>query len=122
VGDRGALDARGFLTLVGRENDMLISGGLNVYPQEIEAVIAAVPGVRAVAVLGLPDARWGQVVAAIVEGDVARDDAIKACRAHLPRAKWPRRWLKIAAMPRTTSGKVARATLTDMLAELPDLL
>ena len=121
VGDRGHLDAAGFLYLVGRENEMLISGGLNMYPQEIESVLASVPGVRAVAVIGIPDARWGQIVGAVVEGDRARADLLVACEGALPRTKWPRRWFTIAAMPRTTSGKIARAKLSEMLPTLEAL-
>ena len=121
VGDRGHLDAAGFLYLAGRENEMLISGGLNIYPQEIESVLAGVPGVTAVAVIGIADARWGQVVGAVVEGTCTQADLMAACERTLARAKLPRRWFRIADMPRTTSGKIARAKLTEMLPSLETL-
>jgi long-chain acyl-CoA synthetase len=121
VGDQGSLDARGFLVLAGRENEMLITGGFNVYPQEIEAVLDAVPGVTAAAVFGLPDARWGQIVVAVIEGEVPRSALIAACAVALPGYKRPRLWLKIAVMPRTASGKIARAQVLDMISGLQEL-
>lgn len=121
VGDRGHLDARGFLFLAGREGDMLISGGHNIYPAEIEQVLAAVPGVSGVAVLGVPDPRWGHRICAVVEGDVGHAALEAACLAALPRTKLPRDWRRAASLPRTSSGKIARARLFDMLPTLERL-
>lgn len=118
VGDRGRLDARGFLTLAGREGDMIISGGLNVYPQEVEAVLGAASGVSEVYVLGEPDERWGQVVTAVIAKHDASVSlaALKAqCAQHLPPHKHPRRWYVIDAFAHTASGKIDRA---DVLAKL----
>ncbi len=109
VGDRGSLDARGFLTLVGREGDMVISGGLNVYPQEVDAVLASAPGVAEAFVFGDDDERWGQIVTAVIAGEGADLAAIKKhCAAHLPSYKHPRRWYKIPAFAHTASGKIDR--------------
>jgi len=69
VGDLGRLDDDGYLYLTGRRHDLIISGGVNVYPAEVEAVLAAVPGLREVAVFGLPDEQWGQVVCAAYVAD-----------------------------------------------------
>ncbi len=121
VGDRGHLDAHGFLFLAGREGDMLISGGHNIYPAEIEQVLAAIPGVSGVAVLGVPDPRWGHRICAVIEGDVPRAALEAACLAALPRTKLPRDWRRAASLPRTSSGKIARARLFDMLPTLERL-
>jgi acyl-CoA synthetase (AMP-forming)/AMP-acid ligase II len=121
VGDRGHVDADGFLFLAGRENDMLISGGYNVYPAEIEAVLAAVPGVRAVAVVGVADARWGHRIVAVVAGDVRRTALETACAAALPPYKAPRDWRHAPMLPRTASGKIARAEVEAMLPSLEAL-
>ncbi len=110
VGDRGSLDARGFLTLVGREGDMIISGGLNVYPQEVDAVLANAPEVAEAFVLGEADERWGQVVTAVIAGETAELSALKKhCSEHLASYKHPRRWYKIPAFAHTASGKIDRA-------------
>jgi long-chain acyl-CoA synthetase len=116
VGDQGRMDERGFLTLVGRDGDMMITGGLNVYPSEVEAVIGSVEGVKAVVVTGQADERWGQVVTAIVGGDHIDLAAIKAaCAAHLPTAKHPRRWFKADDFAMTSSGKIDRAAAVSKL-------
>ena len=119
VGDRGSLDANGFLTLIGREGDMIISGGLNVYPSEVEAVLAGVPGVAEVWVTGQPDDRWGEVVTAVVSSTATAsfDMAVlkKACIEHLASHKHPRRWFVIDHFARTASGKIDRADATAKL-------
>lgn len=119
VGDRGSLDDRGFLTLVGREGDMIISGGLNVYPQEVEAALMTAPSISEVLVVGELDARWGQVVTAViapVSGAVPNVAALKQhCVLHLESHKHPRRWLMIEHFKHTASGKIDRA---DVLARL----
>ena len=117
VGDRGSLDARGFLTLAGREGDMIITGGLNVYPSEVETVIADVPGVAEVFITGEPDERWGQVVTAVIASTQHVELAAlkQACVAHLVPHKHPRRWLMIDKFKHTASGKIDR---TDVLAKL----
>ena len=75
VGDLGRLDEAGYLYLTGRRHDLIISGGVNVYPAEVEAVLAAVPGVRELAVFGLPDEQWGQRVCVAYVADPSVDEA-----------------------------------------------
>ncbi len=119
VGDRGFIDARGFLTLVGRDGDMIITGGLNVYPIEVEAVLAAVSGIAEVWVTGEADERWGEVVTAVIAPATnAKLDlaALKhACAAHLAPHKIPRRWFLIDTFAHTTSGKIDREAVTAQL-------
>jgi malonyl-CoA/methylmalonyl-CoA synthetase len=118
TGDLGHLADDGCLTLAGRARELIISGGFNVYPREVEDVLAAHPLVAEVAVVGLPDADLGEAVTAVV---VARDPALTAaeliehCRARLAGFKKPRAVHFVAALPRNALGKVqkhlVRATL-----------
>jgi fatty-acyl-CoA synthase len=103
---------------------MLISGGLNVYPAEIERVLAALPGVSEVAVVGVPDARWGESPAVVAVGDPTRVTAgavLDACRGQLADFKLPR-WLVVrdAPLPRNMSGKILKRDLRTEYADLPD--
>ncbi|MSO97011.1 MAG: fatty-acyl-CoA synthase [Rhodospirillaceae bacterium] len=121
VGDRGRLDERGFLTLLGREDDMIITGGLNVYPAEVEAVVAAMPGVSEVAVLGEDDTRWGQVVTAVLalqpNAHLQMVQLKDHCTAHLTPHKLPRRWFAIDDFTHTASGKIDRTKVAALLRE-----
>ena len=111
TGDLGRIDAGGRLTVTGRADDMLISGGHNVHPLEVEAALAACPGVRDVAVTGLPDPVWGDVVVALVVGDAAGDEIAAWCRTHLPGHARPRYIVRLAALPRSAAGKLERVAL-----------
>ncbi len=120
VGDHGALDARGFLTLHGREKRMLVTSGLNVYPEEVEAVLAAAPGVAEAVVFGRADGLRGvELVAAVRAAADAPAAALAAatlrahCRARLPGAKVPRRFVRLEAFPRTAGGKADLVALRD---------
>jgi malonyl-CoA/methylmalonyl-CoA synthetase len=119
TGDLGTRDADGYLTLTGRARDLIISGGLNVYPREVEDLIATLPGVLEVAVVGLPDADLGErVAAAIALRDGYRLDAgavVDLCRRHLAGFKTPREVTFVAALPRNAMGKVLRHELRDAL-------
>ncbi len=120
TGDDGLFDADGYLHLVGRGKDLVITGGLNVYPAEIERVLDAVPGVRETAVIGLPHADFGeQVVAVIVADDAERPDE-KALRAsvqtQLAAYKQPKRYVFVDALPRNAMGKVQKNVLRETLA------
>jgi o-succinylbenzoate---CoA ligase len=110
--DLGFLDG-GALHVVGRVDDMIITGGENVHPTAVEAVLAATPGVRAVAVFGVADAKWGQTVAAALVADAGFDEAGALAHWHraLPPFARPRRVTRIAALPRLPSGKVDRRAL-----------
>ena len=114
TGDLGHRDADGFLWLSGRRSDMIKTGAHRVHPQDVEEVIAELPGVREVAVAGLDDALLGQVVAAFVvrDGDAPSEMAVKAhCRQRLAGYKIPKQVAFVAELPRTASGKIRRAAL-----------
>ncbi len=121
-GDLARQDPDGSHTVVGRAKDMIISGGENIYPAEIEHLLAEHPLVAECAVIGQADARWGEAVVAAV---VLRTDAplgedwAQVLRAHLDgrlaRYKWPRHWHRLDALPRTALGKVQKAMLRDRL-------
>lgn len=112
TGDLGYLDDDGDLWIVQRRSDLIVSGGENVYPAEVEAVLRQHPAVAEVCVVGLPDAEWGQVVAAAVvlrPGAAADETALVAfCRERLAGYKRPRRFRFAESLPQTASGKVVR--------------
>jgi fatty-acyl-CoA synthase len=116
TGDRGYVDDDGFLYIAGRSKDMIISGGLNVYPAEIERVIERHPAVAEVAVVGIADDRYGEVGEAHVvlrEGATATEAELEAhARGELANFKVPRRWvLRTDPLPRTASGKLQKFSL-----------
>lgn len=116
TGDMGAFDARGFLTLRDRSKDVVISGGSNVYPREVEEVLLEHPGVAEACVVGTPDPEWGEVVIAFIVGAV--DPA--ALDAHLlqriARFKRPKRYEFVAELPKNSYGKVLKRELRASLA------
>lgn len=111
VGDFGRLDADGYLYLAGRRNDLIISGGVNVYPAEVEHVLSNAPGVREVVVFGRPDERWGQRVCVAVTGDVDVDDLRAFASARLAPFKRPKEFHVVEEIPRRGLSKVRRSTL-----------
>ncbi|GAB2919172.1 acyl-CoA synthetase [Rhodococcus aerolatus] len=113
VGDLGRLDDEGYLHLDGRRDDLVISGGVNVYPVEVERVLESSGLLREVAVYGVDDERWGQrVEAAVVLAPGAGTEALdEHARTHLLAAQRPRRWRVLAELPRTSTGKVRRTEL-----------
>jgi acyl-CoA synthetase (AMP-forming)/AMP-acid ligase II len=116
VGDLGRIDADGYVYLDGRRDDLVISGGVNVYPAEVEAALAGCPGVVEVAVFGVPDEQWGQRVCAAVVG-TADEAALRAwATARLAPAKRPKQYVRVGDLPRTSTGKVRRL---DLPAALP---
>ncbi|GAB4471261.1 MAG: long-chain fatty acid--CoA ligase [Burkholderiaceae bacterium] len=120
TGDLGRLDDRGYLTLVDRSKDLIISGGSNIYPREVEEALLAHPSVREVAVIGEPDPDWGERVVAVVVRDPARDctaaqlDAF--CLEHIARFKRPKRYVFVDALPKNATGKVLKRALREALA------
>ncbi len=124
VGDAGALDADGYLSLLGRRDDLIISGGVNVYPAEVERVLAELPGVLEVAVFGVDDDRWGQRVEAAVR--VAVSDAeperllaglMEQAAGQLPPSRRPKRIHVLPELPRTTTGKILLRQLRERFAD-----
>jgi long-chain acyl-CoA synthetase len=120
TGDLGRLDAEGYLYVTGRLTDMIISGGENVYPAEVEQVLRLDPEVADVVVLGEPDPTWGETVVAVVVLDAASsrtpESIIEATRGELAGYKRPRRVHIVNELPRNASGKVATAQLRELLA------
>jgi fatty-acyl-CoA synthase len=119
-GDAARRDADGFYFIVDRWKDMYITGGENVYPAEVEAVIAAMPQVAEAAVVGVPDSRWGECGCAYVvvrTGEACTaDDVLAACDARLARYKRPSHVRFIEALPRTASGKIQKDNLRRLFA------
>ena len=121
TGDMGALDEDGFLTLKDRSKDVIISGGSNIYPREVEEVLLRHPGVREVSVVGAPDAQWGEAVVAFVVGEGATAEALDAlCLQHIARFKRPKRYRFVASLPKNNYGKVLKTALREQLGETGD--
>jgi fatty-acyl-CoA synthase len=123
TGDLGRLDDDGYLFVVDRAKDMLISGGLNVYPAEIERLLAGLPGVVEVAVIGVPDTRWGETPAVIAftnGAELTGQAVLDACAGQLADFKLPR-YLVVSEnpLPRNMSGKILKRELRDTYRALP---
>ena len=115
TGDLVSLDQDGFLWIEGRKTDMIISGAENIYPIEIERIIAALPGVTEVSVVGVPDDVWGEAVVAFVVGtpgfNLDASTIIDHCKVHLASYKKPKHVRFVNSLPRTTVNKVSKAQL-----------
>jgi len=116
TGDIGKRDADGFIYILDRKKDMIITGGFNVYPSEVEAVIHGFPQVNDCAVIGIPDEKWGEAVTAIIEPkqgeNIDTDAIIAACKERLGSVKSPKTVL-ISDLPRSPAGKILRRTLRE---------
>jgi len=115
VGDLGRLDTEGYLFLDGRRDDLVITGGVNVYPAEVEAVLAEAPGVIDAAVFGLPDADWGERVCAAVVGPVTEETLRRLAADRLAPYKRPKTYFRLDDLPRTSTGKLRRRALPAVL-------
>ncbi len=119
TGDLAAMDERGYCRVEGRLTDMIIRGGENLYPREIEAALLLHPAVAEAAVVGVPDPTWGEVVAAFLRlapGQVATEEELFAfCREQLAPFKTPKRWVFVERFPLTASGKIQKFVLRDQL-------
>ena len=121
TGDMGVMDDDGFLTLKDRSKDLIISGGSNIYPREVEEVLLLDPGVSEVAVVGAPDPEWGEVVVAFVvprpgcQPQAAALDAL--CLSHIARFKRPKHYRMVDGLPKNNYGKVLKTVLREQLQE-----
>ena len=118
TGDVATMDEDGYVYIVDRIKDMIISGGENIYPAEIEKVIAGMPGVNQVAVIGAPDPKWGEVpMAVIVSGDPELNDQVvlEFCNGKMARYKLPKKVVFVEALPMTPTGKVQKRVLERQL-------
>jgi acyl-CoA synthetase (AMP-forming)/AMP-acid ligase II len=117
TGDIGYLDAEGFLHITDRKKDMIISGGYNVYPSEVEQVIWSHPAVQDCAVIGIPHPDWGEAVIAVVElnrgSELTEAELLAHCRAALGGIKTPKQITFIDALPRSANGKVLKKDLRE---------
>ncbi|MDN5913561.1 MAG: AMP-binding protein [Pseudonocardia sp.] len=120
TGDLGSVDADGYLYLHGRKDHMITSGGINVHPEEIERVIGEIPGIAQVAVVGVPDERWGRrIVAAVVAtpgSTVGEQLVVDRCRATLAAYKVPREVVFLDALPLNATGKILKHVVREQLA------
>ena len=121
TGDVGRLDADGFLTLSDRSKDVIISGGTNIYPREVEEALLTHADVREVSAIGVPDPDWGEIVVACVvleDGAAENDQALDAhCLASIARFKRPKRYVYLPSLPKNNYGKVLKTELRQMMAK-----
>jgi long-chain acyl-CoA synthetase len=111
TGDIGAFDADGYLTLKDRSKDLIISGGSNIYPREVEEVLLRHGRVREVSVIGRPDREWGEVVVAYVVGDAPSAELDALCLGAIARFKRPKDYVFVEALPKNNYGKVLKTEL-----------
>jgi fatty-acyl-CoA synthase len=111
------MDSRGYLRVTGRVKDMIIRGGENLFPAEIENVLLEHPAVAEVAVVGVPDEKWGEIAVCflrIAEGTApSRDELIAHCRRELAAPKTPAHWVPVSSFPLTASGKIQKFVLRE---------
>jgi malonyl-CoA/methylmalonyl-CoA synthetase len=114
TGDMAVRDADGYISIVGRDKDLIITGGLNVYPREVESLVDEVAGVQESAVIGVPHPDFGEAVVAIVAagpGAISADAVIEALAGKLAKFKQPKSVHLVEALPRNSMGKVQKAAL-----------
>jgi long-chain acyl-CoA synthetase len=114
TGDVGTFDEEGYLHLKDRSKDLIISGGSNVYPREVEEVLLAHGKVREVSVIGRADREWGEVVVAYVVGEAAREELDALCLARIARFKRPKDYVFVSALPKNNYGKILKTELRAM--------
>jgi acyl-CoA synthetase (AMP-forming)/AMP-acid ligase II len=119
TGDLGYFDEEGFLFVVGRKKDMVKSGGISIYPLEIESVIYSHPAILEAAVIGVPDVQWGEAVKAVVvvkpDAELKTEDLLRFCKERLSPYKVPKSVEFRPSLPHTEVGKVNKAKLREMI-------
>jgi acyl-CoA synthetase (AMP-forming)/AMP-acid ligase II len=115
TGDMGSFDVRGYLTLHDRSKDVVISGGTNIYPREVEEALLAHPGVSEACVVGTPDAEWGEIVVAFIVGAAQPDELDAHLLQRIARFKRPKRYLTVDQLPKNSYGKVLKRELRQQL-------
>ncbi len=117
TGDLGRMDARGYVAVTGRVKEMIIRGGENLFPAEIENAMLEHPAINEICVVGIPDEKWGEIVACFIRSDAAdkptRDELVSFCRERLSPQKTPAHWIYVKEWPLTGSGKIQRFHLRD---------
>jgi fatty-acyl-CoA synthase len=121
TGDLAVMDEDLYVNIVGRSKDLVIRGGENIYPREIEEILFRHPAVASTQVIGVPDARMGEELMAWVafrEGEMATEDELRSfCRAHLSHFKVPRYWKVVSDFPMTVTGKVQKFKMREAAIE-----
>jgi acyl-CoA synthetase (AMP-forming)/AMP-acid ligase II len=124
TGDIGIQDDEGFIRIVDRKKDMIITGGFNVFPNEIEQVLMAHPAVQDCSVIGIPDEKWGEAVKAVIQlkvgGQCSEDELVELCKDKLGSVKTPKTVDFMAQLPRSPAGKVLKNELRDSYWESQD--
>ena len=115
TGDMGSFDERGFLTLRDRSKDVVISGGSNIYPREVEEVLISHPAVVEACVVGAPDPEWGEVVVAFVVGTADAEELDAHLLTRIARFKRPKRYAFVDELPKNAYGKVLKRALRAQL-------
>ena len=115
TGDMGSFDTRGYLTLRDRSKDVVISGGSNIYPREVEEILLEHPDVTEACVVGAPDPEWGEIVVAFIVGTAAEPDLDAHLLERIARFKRPKRYLYVDELPKNSYGKVVKRQLRDQL-------
>lgn len=117
TGDVGHFDHQGFLTLTDRSKDLIISGGSNIYPREVEEVLLTANGVQEVSVISRPDPKWGEIVVAYVVGEAEIDELDRHCLENIARFKRPKIYRLVSELPKNNYGKVLKTKLRELEAE-----
>jgi acyl-CoA synthetase (AMP-forming)/AMP-acid ligase II len=119
TGDIGLRDKNGYLHIIDRRKDMILSGGENIYPREVEQVLMGHPQVSDATVIGLPDPKWGEIVACILVGKTPDEKELEVyLRKHIAGYKLPRKWFRLDELPRNAAGKVLKNLLREQLGAL----
>ena len=118
TGDIGTFDIAGYLFLRDRSKDLIISGGSNIYPREVEEVLLQHPGVLEASVIGRPDPEWGEIVVAYVVGTASQEELNKMCLNQIARFKRPKKYVFLSSLPKNNYGKILKTSLRETDARL----